>query len=328
MNRRFGWAVLIAVTVMLLPFRSPAPLVYTPGEGWTYEPVGGEGKWQRARAKDQLEVAQTAFEEQKYALALKAARRVVRVWPLSDYAPDAQYLVGRCHEARNQDEKAFAQYQKILERYPRSENAEEVLRRQYEIAGRFLNGQWFKLVGYIPFYPSMDKTAGMFEKIVKSGPYSDVAPDAQLRIGTAREKQKRYPDAVRAYERAADRYHDRPVIAAEAVYRAGIAYQKQAATAEYDQSMAGKAIATFTEFITLYPDDARVPEAQRIIASLKREQARGSFAIARFYEKGHRWKGALMYYNETLQLDPNSPYAAEALERIDSISRRLETASR
>lgn len=328
MNRRFGWAVLIAVTVMLLPFRSPAPLVYTPGEGWTYEPVGGEGKWQRARAKDQLEVAQTAFDEQKYALALKAARRVVRVWPLSDYAPDAQYLVGRCHEARNQDEKAFAQYQKILERYPKSENAKEVLQRQYEIAGRFLNGQWFKLAGYIPFFPSMDKTAGMFEKIVKSGPYSDVAPQAQLRIGAAREKQKRYPDAVKAYERAADRYHDRPVIAAEAVYRAGIAYQKQAATAEYDQSTAGKAVATFTDFITLYPDDPRVPEAQRIIASLKREQARGSFAIARFYEKGQRWKGALMYYNETLQLDPNSPYAAEALERIDSISRRLETASR
>ena len=41
-----------------------------------------------------------------------------------------------------------------------------------------------------------------------------MAPHAQLRVGAAREKQKHYPEAVKAYERAADRYHDRPVIAA------------------------------------------------------------------------------------------------------------------
>jgi hypothetical protein len=30
-------------------------------------------------------------------------------------------------------------------------------------------------LGYIPVPPSMDKTADMFEKVVKNGPYSDVA---------------------------------------------------------------------------------------------------------------------------------------------------------
>ncbi|HWH70391.1 MAG TPA: hypothetical protein VNT26_13475, partial [Candidatus Sulfotelmatobacter sp.] len=98
MNCRSIRLLLILVCLLAFPFRSPAPLIYTPGEGWTYEPVGGEGKWQRPRAKDQLEVAQTAFDKHDYSLALKAARRVVRVWPLSDYAPQAQQLVGRCYE--------------------------------------------------------------------------------------------------------------------------------------------------------------------------------------------------------------------------------------
>lgn len=327
MNRRFVCLLLVTTCVALVPFRSPAPLVYTPGEGWTYEPVGSEGKWQRLRAKDQLDVAQAAFDKEDYGLALKAARRVTRSWPLSDYAPQAQYLIGRCYEYKENDDKAFAEYQKVLEKYPKSENVKDVLQRQYEIATRFLNGQWFKLWGYIPFFPSMDKTATMFEKIVKNGPYSDVAPHAQLRVGAAREKQAHYPEAVSAYERAADRYHDRPVIAADALYRAGVAYQKQAATAEYDQSAAGKAIATFTDFMTLYPNDRRVPEVQGIIASLKTEQARGNFAIATFYTKYNKWNGALVYYNEVLQ-DPNSPYAAEARTRIDTIKKRLQTASK
>jgi outer membrane protein assembly factor BamD len=328
MNRRFVCLVLVTACVVMVPFRSPAPLVYRPGEGWTYEPVGSEGKWVRTRAKDQLEVAQAAFDKRDYALALKAARRVVSVWPLSDFSPQAQYLVGRCYEAKHNDERAFKEYQKIIEKYPKSENIGEVLKRQYEIAGRFLGGQWFKLWGYIPALPSMERTAALFDKIVKSGPYSDVAPHAQLRIGAARERQKNYPEAVKAYETAADRYDDRPQVAADALFRAGVSYQKQASTAEYDQSMAGKAIDTLTEFASRYPNDPRVPEAQKIMAALKTEQARGSYQIAKFYEDKKKLNGALVYYNQVTQLDPNSSYAGDALKRMDAIKKRLQPASR
>jgi outer membrane protein assembly factor BamD len=328
MNRRSILLLFITGCVALVPFRSPAPLVYTPGEGWHYEAVGSLGKWRRERAKDQLEVAQEAFDRKDYALSLKAARRVVKVWPLSDYAPQSQYLVGRCYEAKENDEKAFSEYQKVVEKYPKSENVKDVLQRQYAIASRYLDGQWFKLFGTIPAYKSMDRTAGMFEKIVKSGPYSETAPQAQLRLGAAREKQKQYPEAVTAYERAADRYHDRPEIAVEAMYRAGVAYHKQARTAEYDQSSAAKAIAMFTDFMTLYPNDARVPEAKEAITALKTEQARGDFQTAQFYEKYNRPGGALVYYNEVLIKDPNSEYATDARQRIEAIKQRMQTASR
>lgn len=328
MNRRFVCLFLITACVALVPFRSPAPLVYTPGEGWTYESVGSLGKWRRERAKDQLEVAQEAFDKKDYSLSLKAARRVAKVWPLSDYAPQAQYLAGRCYEAKGNDEKAFSEYQKVVERYPKSENVKEVLQRQYTIASRYLDGQWFKLFGTIPAYKSMDRTAGMFEKIVKSGPYSEIAPQAQLRVGAAREKQKHYPEAVTAYERAADRYHDRPVIAADALYRAGVAYHKQARTAEYDQGAAAQAIAMFTDFMTLHPNEARVPQAKEAIAALKTEQARGDYQTAQFYEKYNKPGGALVYYNEVLLQDPNSQYATEARQRIEAIKQRMQTASR
>jgi len=328
MNRRFVFWMVLVVGVALLPFRSPAPLIYVPGEGWYYEPYGETAKWQRSRAKDQLEVAEQAFKTADYTIALRAAHRVLRVWPLSDYAPRAAYLVGRSLEAIGKDEAAFNAYQNIIQKYPKSAQYEDILWRQYAIANRFLHGQWFKLWGYIPLYTSMDQTAKMFGKIVDNGPYSDVAPHSQLRIGAAREKQKDYPEAVKAYETAADRYHDQPVIAADALYREGIAYQKQAAAAEYDQSTAGQAIAAYTDFITLFPDDRRVPRAQRAIAVLKAEQVRGNFEIALFYEKSktlsaeQRRNGAIVYYNEVLQLDPNSRFAAQARQRIELLKSR------
>jgi outer membrane protein assembly factor BamD len=327
MNRcRYIVLLLVLFGVVGIPSRAPAPLIYRPGEGWTYEPVGGEGKWRRNRAKDQLDVAQAAFDQKNYGLALKAASRVVKVWPLSDYAPQAQYLVGRSYEAKGKDEKAFKEYQKLLDKQPKTANYQEILERQYAIANKFLAGKWFKLWGVIPFFSSMDKTAGLYESIVKNGPYSEVAPQAQMKIGEAREKQKKYSLAAKAYETAADRYNDRPKVAADALFRQGLAYQKQAQTAEYDQHTAGQAIATFTDFMTLFPNDPRVREAQAIIGSLHGEQARGNFQIARFYEKRKRWRAAETYYNEVVNLslhDPNSIYAVQAKQRIDELRKRF-----
>jgi outer membrane assembly lipoprotein YfiO len=318
------WIVRLAFClsfIWLLQWNTPAPLIYRAGEGWSYESIGG-GKWRRTKAKDQLEVAQASFDKKQYNTALKAARRTVRTWPLSDYAPQAQYLVGRCYEEKHQDEKAFKQYQLTLEKYPKVANYEEILNREYIIANRYLAGQWFKLWGYIPFFPSMDKTAKMYENVIKNGPFSQVGPPSQMNVGAAREKQSDYPAAVKAYERAADRYHDDEKIAANAMYKAGLAYQKQAKTADYDQSIAGQAISTFTDFITLYPKDARSAEAQKIIASLKTEQARGSYNIARFYEKKKRWDAALIYYNEVRLRDPHSPFVPEATQRIEAIRKK------
>jgi outer membrane protein assembly factor BamD (BamD/ComL family) len=326
--------LLILLVLLASPFRSPAPFIYTPGEGWSYEPVGGEGKWKQPRAKDQLEVAQAAFDKKAFRTALKSARRVVKVWPLSDYAPQAQYIIGRCYEETGRDEKAFKAYQQVLTKYPKINNYDEILGRQYTIANRFLAGQWFKLWGFIPFFPSMTRTADMYEKIVKNGPFSDVAPQSQLKIGTAHEKQKTfgfkspdYPAAAQAYETAADRYHDRPEIASEALYREGLAHQKQSQSAEYDQTSAGRAIARFTDFVTLYPTDPRATEASKLIADLRREQARGNYETARFYEKKKKWAGALVYYNEVMLRDPESSYANLARERIDVLKQRVQQSS-
>jgi outer membrane protein assembly factor BamD len=318
---RFG---LVGLFLLAFVQQSPAPLVYTPGEGWRYEQYGTSGSWTRTRAKDQLEVAQEAYNRKDYGLALKASRRTVNQWPFSDYAPQAQYLVGRCLEAEKQDEKAFKAYQTLITQYPKVENYEEIIQRQFEIANRFLNGQWRKRLTYIPFPPDMDSTIKLYEQIIQNGPYSKIAPQAQMNIGAAHEQKfvKDYPASAKAYERAADRYSDEKA-GVDALYKVGEAYNKQAKRAEYDQSIAALAIGTYTDFMTLHPADPRVPEAQKTIESLKTEQARGSFDIAQYYERNRRWQGALIYYNEVLLKDPGSKYAETARLRIDAIKKRI-----
>src|SRR5258708_19573005 len=112
----------VAVFLLLSPQRCPAPLTYTPGEGWRYEQAGTTSSWHRTRAKDQLELGQAAFDQKDYGLAFKAARRTVVQWPFSDYAPKAQYLIGRCPAATHQHPKPFQAYQTPTDPHPNAQN--------------------------------------------------------------------------------------------------------------------------------------------------------------------------------------------------------------
>jgi outer membrane protein assembly factor BamD (BamD/ComL family) len=76
--------------------------------------------------------------------------------------------------------------------------------------------------------------------------------------------------------------------------------------------------------MTLHPDDQRVPEAQKSIGLLRTEQARGSFQVARFYEKRHRWEAARIYYNDAQSKDPGSQLAQEARQRIKALEKRVQ----
>ncbi len=317
MSRPCWRNLLIAFGLLGFAFSSPAPLIYRPGEGWIYEQAGEDrGSWERGRAKDQLQVAQEALDEGDIGRAIKAAKRVVARWPLSDYAPDAQYVLGRAYEEKGFYEKAFKTYQELIEKYPKSSQYQEVLERQFQIAGMFLDGRWFRLWNYIPTLPSMERTSKMYSQIVGNGPFSPVGPKAQMNIGAAREKQEEYRLAVQAYIRAADRYHDLPGVAEDAVFKAAKAWHQQANKAEYDQGTAGEAIDTYNDFALLFPGDPRVTEARQAVKDLRDEQASGAFLIARYYEQKRRWLAAEIYYNEVLLRNPESQFSEAARQRL------------
>jgi outer membrane protein assembly factor BamD (BamD/ComL family) len=335
--QRWTCSLLLAAVVFLSwPNSSPAPIIFRPGEGWSYESLSGGGGWRRANAKDQLAVARDAFAAEDWKIAFKAARRTVADWPLSDHAAEAQLLLAQSYEKRGDDQKAFAEYQNLLRLYPQNIDFEGVQARQFAIATRYLNGQRFKLWSRIPFYKSMSKTVAMFQDIVSSGPFSSVAPKAQMNIGQAwvnkaggfqfseSEKHKNYRLAVQAFEKAADRYHDRPAIASGGLFAAGSAYQQQSLDAEYDQGVTHKAIDAFSDFIALYPNDERVPQAREKIKTMKVEQALGNMKIAGYYEKLGKLAGAKNYYNEVKELAPGTENAAIALQKIDELQRQLD----
>jgi outer membrane protein assembly factor BamD len=310
--KRLLWSfVLAGIFGFLLVPNCPAPLVWRKGEGWSWE----SGSVVSANnPKEQIDLARQLQAKKDYGAAVGAYRRLIKRWPTAFAAQDARLGLAECLSAKGYHYKAFKEYQQLIDKHPNTDHYEAVLQRQFEIGNLFLAGERDKVWG-VRLFPSREKAIEVYEQVVKNGPYSDVAPQAQLRIGLTYEGQRSYLDAVQAYEKLLENYPKHPMAEA-AQFQIGYAYKQEAARAEYDQNAANQAINAFTDFMIRFPKSDRTPVAQQYLSDLRQEQSKGLFNIGRFYEKRKRYEAALIYYNEVVEQNPRSGWADAAREKI------------
>jgi outer membrane protein assembly factor BamD len=294
---------------------SPAPIIFRPGEGFEVE---GQNTVEENSTK-QLEKAAKFEKESKLEEAYHAYRSLVKTWPLSPNSPEAQYRAATMLYKLYDFQRAYKEFQRCVEDYPDSEHFNEILKYQYDIACLFLLGERQKL-WKIPTLPSMDKAVEMFEQVIKNGPYSQVAPLAQLKIGFAREKQHQWEGAVKAYQDLIRKY-PKSDLADDAQFQIGYAYMMASKEADYDQTYTNRSIIGFQDYITKYPKSEKLEQANENLHKLKQEQARGLMRIAEFYDGNKKYESALIYYNLVIQRFPKAEVTKQASIRADELKK-------
>jgi len=293
---------------------SHATLVWRPGEGWSDESGGDVSA---SSSRDQLELAHKLEAEGQKDNAMKAYKGLLRRWPLSFFAPEAQYRLGKILEDKADFYNAFQAFQKMVTKYPSSDYFEQALDEQYRIANLYLAGEPQR-IWKIPVGPSMERTIEMYQRVIKNAPYGTYAPQCQFNIGLARENQRKYTDAVDAYQTVLDNYPTSSV-AANAQYQIGYAWMKSCQMGDYDMGAAKKAVDAFQDYLVRYPDSDKAAQAQENIQKLGNRQTQGAFDIAKFYETQHETRAAFIYYNEVVREDPNSAQSQIAKKRIQEL---------
>jgi outer membrane protein assembly factor BamD len=316
LKRPFWYHLALFLTLVSLTPRLPAPLIYRPGEGWEVEGQNQVGE----NSQEQLDKALALEKANKLDEAQAAYRTLVKAWPLSPNAPEAQFRSAVMLYKLFDFQRAFKEFQKCVDNYPDSPRFKETLKYQYDIGCLFLEGERQKL-WKIPTLPSMDKAVEMFEQIIKNGPYSDYAAMAQLKIGFAREKQRKWDESVKAYQELI-RHYPKSDLADDAQYQIGYTYMLASKEAVYDQTSTHRSITGFEDYITKYPKSEKIAQAQENIDQLKLEQARGFMTIAEFYDKGKKYDAALIYYNMVVQKYPKADIAKRASTRAEEIKRK------
>lgn len=312
---------LLSAGLFLIPLRSPAPIVITPGEGAVYVPPGGEAAAQRGSAGAQYDAALADERAGNRDRALSGYRLVVRRYPRSPQASNAQYRIALILEKQGDLEAAYRAYVKLNKDYPRSDDFSASLEGQMRVANAYLEGRRAKILG-IPTLPSMSRAADMYSAIIKNAPYSRYAPQAQFNLGRAREKQGDYANAIANYQVVVDKYPTSDVTD-DAMFQIGYVYMHIMRTGSYDRNAAKFAREYFEDFLAAYPKHEKAAQAREYLRSLGSAQARSSLATAQYYDKQKVYKAAVMHYNEVVRTLPGTKDAEVAGKRLAELRTKL-----
>ena len=301
-----------------LPHRSPAPLVIRPDEGVSYEAPGGADSIPNQKdAQSQFDFALDAEKRDKIGLAISGYRKTVKRFPKSTVAAAAQYKVGALYEKQKNYQGAAEAYERLVLNYPHSSDFNAALEGEYRIGTMYLDGLRTQVLG-VKLLPSRQRAVACFTVITHNAPFSRFAPLAQFGIGQGFMYATDYAAAIRAFQVVVDKYPTDP-IAADALYEIGFANMTITRAGSYDPAATQNAREAFEDFLAAYPNHEKSAQAKENLANLGNAQSGGSLKIADYYYKQKLYRAAVVYYNDVIRQQPNSPDGQKAKTKLDQI---------
>ena len=292
---------------------------------WIWTPK--TGKWVNPKnlpkdnPKEQFAYAKSFYDNKKYEEAKREFRKLLKAYPKSAEAAEAQYYLGLTEEEQGKLYEAYQAYQMVIDKYPFSERIQEVIEREYKIAEKFMAGEKRKALGVT--LPVENPAIEIFGKVVENSTYGPLAPKAQYKLGLVLKGLLRYYEAEEEFSKVVSRYPDSEWAAA-AKFQIASCRASLSKGPAYDQGAAQEAKEKFEEFVKEHPDAVLSLDAEKNINSIREKEAEANFNIAQFYEKQKVFDSARIYYKDIMNNYADSPWAAQAAARLQIMERKNE----
>ena len=320
MKKTSLFAALLALGCVAFPYRSPAPLTIRQGEGATYTAPGAEEVPNERDAQTQFDRALAAEKAGKDGAAIGGYRKTVKRFPKSQVAAAAQFRIGAISEKHKDYNAAAIAYERVIVDYPHSADFNAALEGEFNLGTAYLEGARQKVLG-VPTLPSRDRSIAIYKIITYNAPYSRFSPLAQFNIGQAYSLQNDYKSAITAYQTVVDKYPNDP-IASDALYQIAFSYMQITRNGSYDRNAVQHAQEGFEDFLAAYPNSEKAAQAKENIAKLANRETGGSLQIADYYYGQKLFRAAVVYYNDVIRQEPNSPNSEKAKGRLDTIRKK------
>jgi len=297
---------IITLIVSLFVFSA---LAWSPCYGfWIWSPK--TGKWINPAyhsfdtPKEQFEWAKGFFDDNEYRRAMSEFKKVLKKFPNSSYAAEAQFYIGICYEKLNSYYNAFLNYQKVVDTYPLNEHLEEIVEKQYLIGEKFFNLRKY------------ERAKQIFSKALNNAPYSKVSDVIQYNIGLCCLRMHQYAEARDEFEALVENYSFSPYVD-DATYQIGFcSFKISSLVKDYDMDLIDKAVSDLGYFLRRFKTSVYVNQAESLLNKLKNRKAERFFNTAYFYEKQRKDVAAIRYYEELVYNYEKTSWAKKAAPRL------------
>lgn len=164
-----------------------------------------------------------------------------------------------------------------------------------------------------------DEAYSLLDIIALQFPASQYADDAQYYTAEINYAKGEYIIAAFQYNKLLRNYSASDY-SKLAMYKVGLCYYQLSPPYDRDQDYTQKAISSFQEFLTLYPDDSLSLDANQKIQELRNKLAHRQYFTGEIYLKLSSPKSALIYFDEVINNYPDTEYFERAfLAKIQTL---------
>ncbi len=253
--------------------------------------------------------------------SVRSLKKLVKKQPNSPDAPEALFKAGQIYFEKKQWKKAYKAYNEIITKYPHFNKFNSVIQRQNDIALEAMSGDPKKFLFFFNYH-DYALAIEIFENIIKSAPYHELAPKSLINIAEANKKRKKTIETIDALDRLIDFYPEHELVE-EAYLKLAETFSSIVDGPDYDQDSTSEAMNYFQDFLYLYPESKKVAVSEQGLANMKEVFSKSKLVIGDYYfYKRNNTKAARVFYNEAITVAPNSPsshIARTQLKVIDEI---------
>ena len=162
-----------------------------------------------------------------------------------------------------------------------------------------------------------------FQALKDRYPYSELAPEAKLKMADALYRRELYEEAYAAYDEF-ERLHPINPSVPYALYQKGMCHFSQIRGVDRDQSSTLRARDEFERLMQRYPDSDYAHRARRKLRECYASLAGHELFIADFYLRKKQYEAAKVRYKYLLENYPDFGQYHQALENLNVCLQKLE----
>jgi TolA-binding protein len=270
---------------------------------------------QQGDANAKLEKAMSYENAGKARRARDSYKSIVKSYPRTDAAAEAQYRYANLLDVSGDLRKAFDEYQDLITQFRNTPHFAEVVQRQFYIAEKLRTS---RKKGFLGFGASIQPSVliEMFNQVADSSPQTELAPKSMMNVAQIHLAEERRATALATFQEVLNTYPSSN-LASEAQYKI---FQIRGVNAENSNSpVEDRAqVEAGIDFVNSNPEDERSPEIRAGLEEIEARSMEKLFNTGQFYEKSSKPESARVYYREVVK-NPNTPWAAKAQERLNEL---------
>ncbi len=330
----FAWLYALPVLAQYAPQTGPGSSFYASDAFPGFDDVNAElererkePKWfswingpEEDNAQDQFKYCQELIADGDDDDAMDELDALVREWPTSPEASEAQRRLADLLMLNEKYEDAFEAYRYLLDFYPLQCDYDTVAKKLYDVAGKLREEG--KTIVFFRFKNSAD-VRRKFEGAVLRAPGAKWAPKAMLTIGELREEEDSPIAAVKVYENLRNLHHG-TVEARIATMREAVMRMEIFEDYGYNRDRVKDTI-NFMKMALYEVNEGDRDRISEYLAELEAYAESEAYEAAKFYDSNTRTRRtALGAYERFLRDYPNGVRAKDVRKRIEELKGEIK----